>query len=267
MKRRNFLKTSLAVSALAGLNQTSMTAAAAESGASSRQEYYELRAYRIKSGSDHALLDGFLEKAALPAYNRLGLKPVGVFTEMEPKDPVSVYVLLPHPSFRSFAAASARINADPEYLKAGSEYLQTPKSNPGFQRIDSWLLLAFAGMPKLELPPYCKEKKPRIFELRTYESYSELKAIKKVDMFNAGEIETMREVGLGPIFYGQTLIGRDLPHLMYMTSGENIEAHKKHWEGFGNHPTWKKLLADPQYADTVSKHTIQMLVPTAYSQI
>ncbi len=267
MKRRNFLKTSLAVSALAGLNPASMTASAAQSAASSKQEYYELRAYRIKSGSDHALLDAYLEKAAVPAYNRLGLKPVGVFTEMEPKDPVSVYVLVPHPSIQSFATAWSRINGDPEYLKAGSEYLQTPKSNPGFQRIDSWLMLAFAGMPKLELPPYCREKKPRIFELRTYESYSELKAIKKVEMFNAGEIETMREVGLGPIFYGQTLIGRDLPHLMYMTSGENMEVHKKHWDGFGSHPTWKKLLADQQYADTVSKHTIQMLVPTAYSQI
>ena len=26
-------------------------------------------------------------------------------------------------------------------------------------------------------------------------------------MFNAGEIEIMRDVGLGPIFFGQTLVG------------------------------------------------------------
>ena len=94
-------------------------------------------------------------------------------------------------------------------------------------------MLAFAGMPKIEFPAYCQEKKPRIFELRTYESHSELKALKKVEMFNAGEIDLMREVGLAPIFYGQALIGRDLPHLTYMLSAENQEAHKKHWNAFG----------------------------------
>jgi hypothetical protein len=127
--------------------------------------------------------------------------------------------------------------------------------------------VAFAGMPKLELPAYCRDKKPRLFELRTYESYSEAKAQKKVDMFNAGEIDTMREVGLAPIFYGQTLVGRDLPHLMYITSGENPDIHQQHWDAFGKHPVWTKLKGDPQYADTVSKSTKRFLVPTAYSQV
>jgi hypothetical protein len=267
MKRRRFLQTSFTVSALASLGQATEGVSAADSSPKTAQEYYELRAYRIKSGSDHALLDAYLEKAAIPAYNRLGIKNVGAFTDMETRDSASVYVLIPHPTIQSFATAGARIDSDPAYQQAGKDYLQTPKSNPGFQRIDSWLLLAFAGMPKLELPPYCRDKKARIFEMRTYESYSELKAIKKVDMFNAGEIDAMREVGLGPIFYGQTLIGRDVPHLIYMTSGENLEVHKKHWEAFGSHATWKRLLADHQYDDTVSKHTVQMLVPTPYSQI
>ena len=171
------------------------------------------------------------------------------------------------PSLEVFAAASARLSADPEYQKAGAEYLSSPKTNPAFERIDSWLMLAFAGMPKLELPAYCKEKKPRMFELRTYESHSEVKALKKVEMFNAGEIDLMREVGLGPIFYGQALIGSNLPHLTYMVSAENQEAHKKHWDAFGAHPTWDKLKNDPQYADTVSKIYNRFLVPTPYSQI
>lgn len=264
MKRRAFLTTSL--TAAAGLSTLTRPAQAAESFAGGR-EYYEIRAYRLKDGADHALLDGYLEKALIPALNRLGCRPVGVFTEMEPKDGQAVYVLIPYPALEVFAATPARLSRDVEYLKAGADYLQTPKDKPGFDRIDSWLLLAFAGLPKIELPAYCREQKPRLFELRTYESYSETKAQKKVDMFNAGEIETMREVGLGPIFYGQTLIGRDLPHLMYMTSGENLEAHAQHWKAFGDHPVWKKLLADPQYADTVSKAVKRMLSPTTYSQI
>src|SRR5207244_11692593 len=138
---------------------------------------------------------------------------------------------------------------------------------PGFERIDSWFLLAFSGMPKIEQPPYSREKKARIFELRTYESHSEIKALKKVAMFNSGEIDVMREVGLAPVLYGQALIGRDLPHLTYMLSAEDREAHKNHWGAFGKHPTWKKMDADPQYKDTVSKITSRFLAPTSYSQI
>jgi len=267
MKRRDFIKTSVAASTIAGLGPVGLTAAAAQPASGGNREYYELRVYRLKAGANHDLLDAYLEKAAIPALNRLGVKQVGVFTEIDPKDSPAVYVLRVYPSLDVFAAVHTRENVDLEFLKAGAEYLTSPKSNPAFDRIDSWLMLAFAGMPKLELPAYCKEKKPRIFELRTYESHSELKALKKVDMFNAGEIDAMREVGLGPIFYGQALLGRDLPHLTYMVSGETKEEHKKHWGAFGAHPTWTKLKNDPLYADTVSKSRNWFLAPTPYSQI
>ena len=266
MKRREFLKGSLAASAIAGMSHLTLGARGAESGAGNR-EYYELRGYRLKSGASHDLLDGYLEKAALPGLNRLGIKPIGVFTEMQPKDGGAVWVLLPHPSLESFATAAARLNADPAFQRAGEPYLQTPKTSAAFDRLDSWLLLAFAGLPRLEQPAYSREKKPRLFEMRTYESYSEVKALKKVEMFNSGEIEVMREVGLGPIFYGQALIGRDLPHLTYMLSAEDEESHKKHWDAFGKHPVWNKMKNEPQYADTVSNITKRMFTPAAYSQI
>lgn len=266
MKRRDFLKKTVAVSALAGISPIGLTPQAADTTSAGR-EYYEMRLYRLKSATDRGLLDGYLEKALLPALTRQGIKPVGVFSEIEPKEGFGVYVVIPYPSLESYAATAGRLNADADYLKAGAEYLETPKTKPGFVRIDSWLMLAFAGLPKIELPSYCKEGKPRIFELRTYESYSEVKAQNKVDMFNAGEIDVMREVGLGPIFYGQALIGRDLPHLTYMTSAENLEAHKKHWGAFGGHPIWKKLSSDKQYADNVSHITSQMMEPAPYSQI
>lgn len=267
MKRREFLTTTIAASTLAGLGTASLPASAAEPAGAGNREYYELRVYRLKAGANHDLLDAYVEKAAIPALNRLGVKPVGVFTEIDPKDGPALYVLRTFPSLEVFAAATARLSADPEYQKAGAEYLSSPKSNPAFDRIDSWLMLAFAGLPKLELPSYCKEKKPRIFELRTYESHSEFKALKKVEMFNSGEIDLMREVGLGPIFYGQALIGSNLPHLTYMLSAETQAEHKKHFATFGAHPTWTKLKNDPQYADTVSKIYSRFLAPTPYSQI
>ena len=267
----------MAVTTLAGLNcaQAQGGGAPGSSGDTGR-EYYELRAYHLKSGADRALLDTYLGKALIPALNRLGSKPVGVFVQQERtgkpaatevNDPLAVWVLIPYPAMWKFPPTIAGLNADAEYQAAAAEYLQSPKAKPAFERIDSWLMLAFAGMPKVELPSYSRDNKPRMFEMRTYESHSEVKALKKVDMFNAGEIQLMRDIGLGPVFYGQALIGSNLPHLTYMVSAENLEAHTKHWDTFKAHPTWDKLKNDPQYADTVSKIYTRFLVPAPYSQI
>jgi hypothetical protein len=266
MKRREFLRTSLTVSTLAGLSTASLNVPAAEAGGANR-EYYELRIYRLKSGAKSEALESYLETAAIPAWSRLGIKPIGVFTERDSKEAPAVYVLIPYASLSAFSDTVAKLLADPELQKAGANYLQSPKDNPGFDRIDSWLMLAFAGIPKLEQPAYSRDRKSRMFELRTYESHSEVKALKKVEMFNSGEIDVMRETGLGPIFFGQALIGSNLPHLTYMLSAEDQDAHKKHWDAFGKHPVWNKLKNDPQYADTVSKIANHFLVPTSYSQI
>jgi hypothetical protein len=277
MKRRAFLKASVAVSTLAGLNcARAQGRADLLPTARGMQEYYEWRVYHLKSAADRAPLDAYLSKALIPALNRLASKPVGVFMQQErtgtPQptevaDASAVWVLIPYSSLPAFANVTARLNADGPYQAAGAAYLQAQKAKPAFERIDSWLMLAFSGMPKLELPAYCKDNKPRMFEVRTYESFSELKALKKVEMFNSGEIQLMRDVGLGPIFYGQALIGSNLPHLTYMLSAENPEAHAKHWDTFKAHPTWEQLKNDPKYADTVSKIYNRFLVPAAYSQI
>ena len=266
MQRRQFLKNSILASGFLGLSCASTPSGSGKTAQKSR-EYYELRIYRLKEGGDRSLLDGYLQDAAIPAWNRLGISPVGAFVEKEPKDGPAVWVLIPYPTIEQFANAGARLAADPIYQAAGSHYLQTVKDKPGFERIESQFFIAFAGIPRIELPPYCREKRARLFEIRTYESYSELKALKKIDMFNNGEIQVMRETGLGPIFYGQALVGQSLPHLTYMLSGENDTAHKEHWGVFGKDPRWDKMKNDPQYADTVSRIRNWFVVPTPYSQI
>jgi hypothetical protein len=266
INRRDFLKTSLAVSATAAL--AGAPASALEAGASTGRQYLELRAYRMKPGASHALLDGYLEKAFIPALNARGIAAVGVFTEPEAKDGPAVWVLIPHPSLESVGSVDAALNADPAVQAAGAEYLKGPAAaSPAFDRIDSWLMLSFAGLPRLAVPALARAGKPRIFEMRTYESFSELKALKKIDMFNAGEIGVMQELNLSPVFYGQVLVGRDMPELTYMLCSPDIETHKKNWAAFGVHPTWVALKNDPQYADTVSHITSRFLVPAAFSQI
>src|SRR5690349_6293181 len=133
MKGRDFIKTSLAATALAGVTAT----AAQPQGP---QEYYQLRVYRLGPSGAHELLDSYAEMAAIPALNRLGIKPIGAFTEIEGKGDPALYVLIPYASLESFASVSAALRADSEYHRAGAEYLQTPKDKPAFARIDSWLL-------------------------------------------------------------------------------------------------------------------------------
>lgn len=275
MKRRDFLKTSLAASAAASLGAGPL--AAADSPAAGR-EYYELRSYRLKPGASSALLDGYLEKALIPALNQRGVENVGVFTDIDidrnaatskPKPDSPVWVLIPHATLASFATLSTEINLDPAVQKAGAEYLNTPKASPAFDRIDVWLYVAFPGMPRLEVPAFSKSRVPtRVFEMRDYESHSELKALNKIAMFHAGEIGIMKELGMSPVFYGQSLAGANLPHLRYITCGPDLATHLNNWKKFGTHPTWAKLKGDPQYADNTTKTgPSHFLVPTSYSQI
>ncbi len=262
--RREFLKTSLVASTVA---MVGTAAAAAPTGAPGR-DYYELRAYRLKSGAPHTLLDAYLAQTLIPALNARGIKSVGVFTEPEAKDGPAVWVLIPHPSLESVASVTASLNAEAAVLAAGADYFNaSSKDNPAFDRVDSWLLLAFSGLPQLAVPALARAGQSRVFEMRTYDSYNEVKALKKVDMFNAGEIGVMQDLNLSPVFYGQALVGRDLPHLTYMLCSPDRETHQKNWAAFTQHPVWLKLKADPQYADTVSKVTSRFLAPAPYSQI
>lgn len=269
MKRRDFVKTSLAatsIAAVTGLQASSIRAA------EKQQEYYEWRVYSLPAGSDGKALHDFLRDAAIPALNRLGSRPVGVFTPREAPaqgEMASLYVLIPHASLEDFASMPAKIAADADFLQAGASYLELPSTSPAFVRYESSLMRAFAGMPKIELPAYSAAQKPRLFELRTYESHSEVAALKKIEMFDTGEIELMRRVGLAPVFYGQTIIGTRLPNLTYLLSAENDAAHKAHWDAFRTDAEWKRMSAIPEYANAriVSKITNKFLVPTAYSQI
>jgi hypothetical protein len=277
--RRTFVKTAFATSA-AVLLSSRMRAASPTSG---EREYYELRCFRLKAGSrlktdaNPALLDEYLEKAMLPALDRFGIKNVGVFSELEinretatstPKPGSPVWMLLPHATLDSFVRVSATLNSDSAVLQAGASYLQAPKENPAFERIDSWLLLAFQGMPRLELPTFSRSRTPsRVFELRDYESHSELKALNKIAMFEDGEIAMMKDLGMSPVFYGQALAGPDLPHLRYMTGGPDLATHLANWKKFGTDPRWAKLKVLPQYADNTSKNTSRFLSPKPYSEI
>jgi hypothetical protein len=209
-------------------------------------------------------LEQFLAKALIPAWNRLGIKPVGVFKFLD-ESSLNMYVLLPHKSIESFVTARRKVMADQQFLQAGGAVLDAPKSDPAYDRVESALLVAFDDMPKLEVP---STKESRVLQLRIYESHNEKKALKKIDMFNTGgEIAIFRKTGLNPVFFGEALIDSKLPNLTYMVGFDDQEASEKAWEAFRSHPDWNTLKKDPQYKDTVSNITNILLRPAACSQI
>jgi len=231
MNTRNFARTSFAFAALVvtvGIPQSISAADGAQ------PQFYELRVYTTHSERQQKLVSDYWQNAAIPAYNRMGSQPVGVFTELEDSSTNKIYVLIPFDSPTAFPAIPARLAADSDYQKAAAEYLGVPKSDPAYVRFQSSLLVAFDGMKKLALPPSAAEKKPWLFELRIYES---------------------------------PLIGSQMPCLIYMVSGENRDDHKQHWKGFFDAPVWKKLSSDPQYKDNVSKVISTFLKRTSASQI
>src|SRR5579864_1310277 len=66
------------------------------------RQYYELRVYVTKSGEQQKRVNDYWQNAAVPAYNRLGFQPIGVFTELEDSPTNKIYVLIPSDSFEAF---------------------------------------------------------------------------------------------------------------------------------------------------------------------
>jgi len=197
----------------------------------------------------------------------MGIDRVGVFTNMNKPNDTSIYVLIPYPTLEAFADVNPKLLADVEYQKAAKDYFAVPKKDPVFTRIRSTFFKAFEEIPVIEMPKQTAGKEPRIFELRIYESHTEEKAALKVEMFNRGEMQAMREAGLGPVFFGEALIGDNVPNLTYMLSAADREAHKAHWKKFGSHPVWQRMRKMERYKDSVSKIRSIFLAPTAYSQM
>lgn len=229
------------------------------------REYYELRTYTLNKNK-LSILDEYLKQAFIPALKRLKFAPVGVFVEESHEEQIRLFVLIVHRTAESCLTLNARLAADDLHQQAAQSYLQAPATDPVYQRIESSIMVAFEGMPELEPVDAAK---PRVFQLRTYESHNERAARKKIEMFNRGEIEIFRRVGLTPMFFGETVVGSVMPNLTYLLVFTDEEARTAAWNTFRSDPEWIKLKSIPDYADKeiVSKITNRVLTPAAYSEL
>jgi len=260
MDRRNFIAGSLAASALTVAPGSD---AHADVTVQPRQ-FYQIRRYSLQTGPQVAMTEKYINEALIPALaNRGG--PVGAFrVEVGPETP-TFYVLIPILSPATAGALELELNKDESYVKAAEPFWSAPATSPAFLRVESSLLVAFEGWPRIAPP----EKGKRIFQLRTYESPSYRDHLIKVQMFHSGEFEIFKAAGFRPVFFGDTLIGPRMPNLTYMLSFADSTELDAKWNVFRSDPAWKKLSADPRFAfeAIVSNITNLVLSPLAASQI
>jgi len=263
VQRREFLSASVAATAAAAAGGVS-----AQTPHGNEHEYYQIRRYQLQNGPQGKLAADYFG-VLIPALNRLGMTPVGALTlKFGPETPAN-YLIIPSRSVASLATIDQQLAKDAEFLKRADAFWNAPAVSPAFVRVESWLLSAFAGWPRMTLPTMTATGANRIFQLRTYESPSMRDHVRKIEMFHSGEFEVFKNSGAQMVFFGETLIGSRMPSLTYMLSFEDDAQMDKHWAAFASDPAWKKLQADPRFAfeELVSNISNLVLGPLPMSQI
>lgn len=258
MERRSFLKKS-ALAAGAAVTATSIKANPIPG---QEKDFYELKVFQLSGGAGRNQLKKYYTEAVIPFLNARGAK-VGAFNEYSLEEPPVMYILHAHKSPPDYYDAVQAMKTDPTFLEASKEYNQISADSPVFVRYETFLMEAFDGIPQIEIP----DKSRGLFELRTYESYSEDAGIRKVKMFNNEELPLFNKVGLHPVFFGQIMAGRYMPALAYMLWFKDMEEREANWAKFVASPEWNSMKGKEEYANTVSKVNKKFLIPADFSQI
>ena len=232
------------------------------------KEYFQIRIYHYQDAAQAEGIEAFLEKAFLPALHRAGIRKVGVFKPIKDPDAQDnrIFVFIPFKSLKELSETGAKLEEDKAYKSDGSAYLEAPYDDPPFLRMETILLHAFDYMPESRIPDLNSPPEDRVYELRSYESYTEQILANKIEMFNeGGEVELFEKLEFNAVFYGEVIAGSRMPNLMYMTSFADMESRDAHWAAFGDHPDWLKMKSLEKYQNNVSKIDRIMLRHTAYS--
>ncbi|MEP7145086.1 MAG: NIPSNAP family protein [Ferruginibacter sp.] len=231
-------------------------------------EFYQVTVYHFSGAEQQKLIEQYLQDAYLPALHRQQIKNVGVFTAIA-NDTVTdkrLYLIMPLKSLQEAAELPGLLAKDKEYQATGKAYLDAAFKTPPYSRLENILLQAFPLAPFLILPKLTGPRTERVYELRSYEGYTEKIFQNKVQMFNeGGEIDLFKRLNFNAVFYASVIAGSRMPNLMYMTSFENMADRDAHWKDFGAAPDWKKISSMPEYQNNVSHIDDIFLRATAYS--
>ncbi len=205
----------------------------------------------------------FLEKTHLPTLKRVGTT-VGYFQVSLGENTPRLFILTAFDSMADFDEKGAAMWADKEFLEAGRDF---ESGEPGYDRVSSWMMRAFDGMPKIEAPKPNKE--PRHFDLRIYEAETFFDLQEKMNMFNSEEIAIFKKTGVNPLFFGRTIVGPRQPNLTYMAYYDDMAAREKAWQAFLANEDWNRIKNKPGWGndDIVMTVSNTFLRPLPFSPI
>ncbi|MFW6257262.1 MAG: NIPSNAP family protein [Prolixibacteraceae bacterium] len=258
MKRRSFIRNSALAAGAA------MTAGAVKGTEVpvSKKDFYELKVYQLTGRGSVVQLRKYYTDAVIPFLNSIGAK-VGLFTEYGMEEPPKMYILHVYKKPEDYFDAVVKMRTDRRFLDAAQTFFEIPADRPVYERYETFLMTAFDAIPEIKMP----DENRSLIELRTYESYNEDAARRKIMMFNDEELPLFEKVGLHPLFFGQVLAGRYMPALIYMLWFKDLEERDANWQKFITSEEWKKMSSKEIYADTVSKVKKKFLTPMEISQI
>jgi hypothetical protein len=74
---------------------------------------------------------------------------------------------------------------------------------------------------------------------------------------------------MAPVFFAETVAGRNMPNLTYMVTFSDLTDREAKWKAFGSDPEWLKMRSIPEYADAliVSNISNAILRPLPFSPI
>jgi hypothetical protein len=240
---------------------------AAASQAAPKRAVIETRYFRLRNGDQVQRTTDFLSQYGVPAMRRAGIERIGIFNALIAEQSPFLLVVTSYASLADLDRTQTKLYGDKEFLKGWDAY-NTMDALP-FVRVENSLLLGFDTVPDIEMPAAESRKAARIFELRTYQSNNFKAALRKIKMFDNGEIAIFRRLGMTPVFFGQTIVGRDLPNLTYMLGFDDLAHRERAWKAFGSDPEWQKLRATPGLSDAeiVSNISSAILRPLPFSPI
>ena len=136
MKRREFIKSSLAAASVAGLSSVHETSAAEQSNQAPR-EFYELRLYHVNQGKMDALKARFGDHTD-SIFKRHNMKSVGYWSPEDAPSSQNLFIyILEHPSRQEAEKNWAAFQADPEWQKVKAE---SEANGPLVDHIDHYFM-------------------------------------------------------------------------------------------------------------------------------
>jgi hypothetical protein len=266
MNRRRFLLRNVpaATLGLAAAAQSSFPAIS-RGDTPTRSSYYECGFIRLEYGSQVNRMLSWLEKRALPLFQKHRFGPMGFFTVDVGSDIPAIFFIVSFPGMAEMETLWANLDGDPDYAAAVTEL---EKTEPAFYREDARLLRATTFCPPFTATP-TGDPPHKLYELRIYESPTHRQLGYLHDRFAGGEIEVFHKSGIRPILYADTIFGPDLPNMVYLIPFENKAHREKAWAAFRSSPDWIRIRDESirRGGEIVRNITNTLLTPTDFSMI